>query len=272
MVVSMRDTARTIQASKPTSGAHPMRGAIPTHLLPAERKVSKALQVALGVPVDGVFGVDTRTALAAIDDVNPPQGATAFARGAVDVLNDYGTGIPRPLTLDEVRPRPNPVGEEVRVRIAELGFEGYDAVKDFQRANNLMANGVIGPDTIGAANAPNVVRADGRRQRANLFGREPHVVPARLTDAGQPTEPKILRRLLDPHVPIPRPRPTLPGEPDRSGALPAPNTIAGAGKPSGRSVVAEIDEIRRKMRNDWRTYFADEALQARYRELIALQQ
>jgi hypothetical protein len=235
----------------------------------------KALQETLGVPVDGVFGGDTRTALAAIDDAKPPQGATAFAAdevGAGDVLNDYGTGIPRPLTLDEVRPSPNPLGEEVRALIAELGFEGDDALKDFQRANNLKANGVIGADTIDAANAPNVVRANGRRQRANLFGREPHVVPAPLSGTGQPTGPGIRPRSFDPNAPIPRPRPDLSGESGRSGALAAPKTIAGGGEPSGRSVADEIEEIRRKMRQERGGYFADEALRARYRELIARQQ
>lgn len=49
-------------------------------------------------------------------------------------------------------------------------------------------------------------------------------------------------------------------------------TIATDGKTSGMSIAAEIDEIRRKMRQERRTYFADEALQARYRELVALQQ
>ena len=38
------------------------------------------------------------------------------------------------------------------------------------------------------------------------------------------------------------------------------------------SIAAEINEIRRKMRQERKAYFADEALQARYRELIALQQ
>jgi len=224
----------------------------------------KEFQSANGLEADGIVGPKT---VAALQQTEPKRGGGR--PGTVDVLNDYGTGILRPLTLGEVRPRPNPLGEEVRARIAELGFAGGDAIRDFQRANNLKANGIIGPDTVDAANAPNVVRADGRRQRANLFGRESLVVPAPSTGTGQPTGSRRRPGLLDPAVPIPRPRPDLPAKPDRSGALTAPKTIAAAGKRSDRSVVDDIDEIRRKMRQERRAYFADEALQARYRELIA---
>jgi len=46
-------------------------------------------------------------------------------------------------------------------------------------------------------------------------------------------------------------------------------TVTEAGNPSGKSIDAEIAEIRERMRSDRRGYFADHALQARYRELIA---
>lgn len=45
--------------------------------------------------------------------------------------------------------------------------------------------------------------------------------------------------------------------------------VTEAGNPSGQSIDAEIAEIREKMRSDRRGYFADDGLQARYRELIA---
>lgn len=45
-------------------------------------------------------------------------------------------------------------------------------------------------------------------------------------------------------------------------------TVTEAGNPSGQSIEAEIAEIREKMRSDRRGYFADDGLQARYRELI----
>jgi hypothetical protein len=77
---------------------------------------------------------------------------------------------------------------------------------------------------------------------------------------------------VDPNAPIPRPRPDPTREPDRSGALVGPKTIAAADKRSGRSVADEIDEIRRKMRQERRAYFVDESMQARYRELLAHQQ
>jgi hypothetical protein len=46
-------------------------------------------------------------------------------------------------------------------------------------------------------------------------------------------------------------------------------TVTEAGNPSGQSIDAEIAEIREKMRSDRRGYFSNDALQARYRELIA---
>lgn len=49
-------------------------------------------------------------------------------------------------------------------------------------------------------------------------------------------------------------------------------TVTEAGNPSGQSIESEIAEIRDKMRSDRRGYFADHALQARYRELIAMRQ
>lgn len=216
------------------------------------------------------LNADAAQAWGVADSVGMRDTSTLAGIG-VDVLNDYGTAIPFPLTPGEVRPRPNPLGEEVRARVAELGFEGNDAVKNFQSANNLEANGIIAPGTIAAANAPNVVRADGRRQRANLFGREPHVAPAPLTGSSKPSGAIIRPRLFDPAIPIPRPRPDPTREPKRSGALTAPKTLAAA-NPSGRSVVDEIDEIRRKMLSDRRAYFANDALQARYRELVAMRE
>jgi hypothetical protein len=49
-------------------------------------------------------------------------------------------------------------------------------------------------------------------------------------------------------------------------------TVTEAGNPSGQSIESEIAEIRDKMRSDRRGYFADHALQARYRELIAMRE
>jgi hypothetical protein len=49
-------------------------------------------------------------------------------------------------------------------------------------------------------------------------------------------------------------------------------TVTEAGNSSGQSIDSEIAEIRTKMRNDRRGYFADSALQARYRELIAMRE
>jgi hypothetical protein len=49
-------------------------------------------------------------------------------------------------------------------------------------------------------------------------------------------------------------------------------TVTEAGNPSGQSIESEIAEIRDKMRSDRRGYFADHALQARYREPIAMRE
>lgn len=54
-----------------------------------------------------------------------------------------------------------------------------------------------------------------------------------------------------------------------SGDLNPAATVTEAGNPSGQSIDAEISEIRARMRSDRRGYFADDTLQARYRELIA---
>ena len=49
-------------------------------------------------------------------------------------------------------------------------------------------------------------------------------------------------------------------------------TVTEPGNPAGQSIDAEIAEIREKMRSDRRGYFSDDALQARYRELIAMRE
>jgi peptidoglycan hydrolase-like protein with peptidoglycan-binding domain len=90
-----------------------------------------------------------------------------------EAMAKYGGEVP----IDQSKAEPKAAEElaaEQRdgayTRIFELGFAGPQAVEDFQAANGLDIDGVLGPDTMAAAMAPNVIKADGTRIFASLFG------------------------------------------------------------------------------------------------------